>query len=157
MSVFCLYCIGVHSSQSRFCQLINSSFLIQARVFCGDALPPRLSYPIAHKVSMRYRLSQPSISPPPPLSPNNPLHYLLRSVCIVVRLSELASRFTLLKHTGYVSISLFSFVSSAKKRTNSTLQPAVDKLEEKTSHKEKDENNKTTRLDKDDLFLNLLY
>ena len=66
MSVFCLYCIGVHSSQSRFCQLINSSFLIQARVFCGDALPPRLSYPIAHKVSMRYRLSQPSISPPPP-------------------------------------------------------------------------------------------
>lgn len=65
-------CIGVHSSQSRFCQLNNSSFLIQARVFCGKALLPRLSYPIAHKVSMRYRLSQPSIFPPPHPFPQQP-------------------------------------------------------------------------------------
>ena len=102
-------------------------------------------------------LSQPSISSPPPASLNNPLHYLLRSVYTVVRLSELASRFTVLKYTGFVSISLFSFVSSAKKRTNSTLQPALDSLEDKTSHKEEDENNKITHLDNDDLFLNLLY
>ena len=89
---------------------------------------------------------------PPPSSLNNPLHYLLRSVCTVVRLSELASRFTLLKYTGFASISLFSVVSSAKKRTNSTLQPALDSLEDKTSHKEED-GNKITHLDNDDLFL----
>ena len=37
------------------------------------------------------------------------------------------------------------------------MQPALDSLEEKTSDKEKDENNKITHLDNDDLFLNLLY
>ena len=113
-------CISVHLSQSRFCQLINSSFLIRARVSCGDALFPRLSYAIAHKVSMR---SQPYLSP---------LHYLLRSVCtifisLVHYLDSQTDSLCLDRLCAWAY--QFSAFPSAKKenKLKSTLQPALDR------------------------------